>query len=341
MSSSKGKANTNNVKPTVKSKKKDHGIKRKNDELVMAKDVCPNNNNAEHTDDFSLASIDAGDLNSVAGECQYVKKLLKCSDLYILQPAQVDNAYDSKGALGLFHLFLTKRFLGTTIRKWTNNNLQANGHDKIGEPMMLAYIGLEFAMSIIQFNEIEEYWSKDMFLGSINFQRVMSRDNFQSIRAHLKLTHSEESEDSELAAADPLWHSRKLLEHFQVNCASVAVPTGCSALDENTCRTKACSRARSYIKNKPHPYGVQFYTVVGSKYQYLFSFWDNHSGNKTGKTPVSSYTAVFCDMRGPVEKMFVNNGPIPKDSASALWITQIAHQVKKIKASSVPNVGDH
>ena len=84
MSSSKGKANTNNVKPTVKSKKKDHGIKRKNDELVMAKDVCPNNNNAEHTDDFSLASIDAGDLNSVAGECQYVKKLLKSSDLYIL-----------------------------------------------------------------------------------------------------------------------------------------------------------------------------------------------------------------------------------------------------------------
>lgn len=65
----------------------------------------------------------------------------------------------------------------------------------------------------------------------------------------------------------------------------MAVPTGCSALDENT-------------------YGVRFYAVVGSKYQYLFSFWDNGSGNRTGISPVAAYTSVFRDLRTPVDQAF-------------------------------------
>ena len=43
-----------------------------------------------------------------------------------------------------------------------------------------------------------------------------------------------------------------MLQEIQVIISNVAVPTSCSALDENTTgQTKA--KARSYIKNKPHP----------------------------------------------------------------------------------------
>jgi hypothetical protein len=51
------------------------------------------------------------------------------------------------------------------------------------------------------------------------------------------------SNDGEVGAFDPLWHSRKLIEYFQSNCVCVAVLTGCSALDENTARTKVRTRA--------------------------------------------------------------------------------------------------
>lgn len=45
-------------------------------------------------------------------------------------------------------------------------------------------------------------------------------------------------------------------------CTSENEATGCSALDENTAQTKARTRAQSYVKGKPDPYGVQFYAAV-------------------------------------------------------------------------------
>ena len=56
----------------------------------------------------------------------------------------------------------------------------------MSQTKFLAYIGLEMAMSIAQFNTVEEYWKRDMFLGHTDFQRVMSRDDFQNIRLHMK-----------------------------------------------------------------------------------------------------------------------------------------------------------
>jgi hypothetical protein len=135
----------------------------------------------------------------------------------------------------LFHLFMKKSFLGIVLRSCMNNHLIADGKKELPERKYLAYIGFEMAMSIVQFNTVDEYWKKDMFLGHIDFQHVMSRDDFQNIQSHMKfVTPSMSRNDGEVAALDPLWHSRKLLEHFQSNCMSVTVLMGCSTLDENT-----------------------------------------------------------------------------------------------------------
>ena len=94
-------------------------------------------------------------------------------------------------------------------------------------------------MSIAQFNALDKYWKRDMFLGHLDFQLVMSRDDFQNIRSHMKFVPPRMSIEGELSALDPSRYSRKLLEHFQSNCVSVAVSTGCNALDKNTVQTKA------------------------------------------------------------------------------------------------------
>ena len=173
-------------------------------------------------------------------------------------------------------------------------------------------------MSIHPLNAIEDYWSTEMFLGCPDFPNIMSRNQFTNIRAHLKLTAPTVLAQDNDNGLDPLWHSRSMLQHFQSNIVKLAVSTGGSALDECTVWTKACTCARSYIKGKPHPYGIQFYAVVSSKHNYLFSLWDNGSGNKTGIHPVTNYTNLYCDLATPVNKVFSGTTGITKENPSVL-----------------------
>lgn len=119
------------------------------------------------------------------------------------------------------------------------------------------------------------------------------------------------------------------MEYFSKQMANIAVPIGTCALDENTVNTKARTRAKSYIANKPQPYGIRFYAVVGSKFTYLHSMVDNGSGNLTGFSRVQSYTAVFRNLRTVYENHFnASSCTVDIHSSTALWILQIAHQVK-------------
>jgi hypothetical protein len=81
------------------------------------------------------------------------------------------------------------------------------------------------------------------------------------------------------ATRDPLRHSRPLLEHFQRKFASFAVPFGVSSVDEIGVRTKARTRAKSFMPLKPDKFAIRFYAVVGWRSLYVHSMWDNGSGN--------------------------------------------------------------
>jgi len=119
-------------------------------------------------------------------------------------------------------------------------------------------------------------------------------------------------------------------------CASVAVPIGSSALDENACRSKHRTTAQSFMKGKPIRYAIRFYANVGSKHLYLHSLWDNGSGNTEPSSPAERFTKLFSEMRMPFNKTFQNDPKgkvtkVAKDSASALWTLQMVHQMKKKK----------
>ena len=48
-----------------------------------------------------------------------------------------------------------------------------------------AYIGLEMAMSMIGFNDINEYWQEAVLCGNIKFKKIMSQDNFKKIHQNV------------------------------------------------------------------------------------------------------------------------------------------------------------
>ena len=171
-----------------------------------------------------------------------LKILEKSSNLQVLQKKKVINAYKSDGELGLFPCFLTKSWF-EAMQIWCNQKLADKGEKKVSFEKFMAYVGLEIAMSFISLNDIKEYWSSQMFLGQADFKNVMSRNEFQVIRANVSL-HVPSVYDHKIASEDPLWHSRNLLQHFAKNAAAIAVPLGSSALDENTAQTKARTKSQ-------------------------------------------------------------------------------------------------
>ena len=111
--------------------------------------------------------------------------------------------------------------------------------------------------------------------------------------------------------------------------SEIAVPTGAMTLDEATLPTKSRNRAVSYMPSKPHKYGVSYYMIVGSKYQYIFTMYDNGRGNKTTVPIVQRYCDQFSDVRTTLMNECISDDTVPIDSATALWIAQVILTTKK------------
>ena len=142
----------------------------------------------------------------------YLLSLQKASCLCILQDKKVKKSFEDKGCLGLFFLFLSKSWF-KSVRQWTSKSMQDKGFNELSEKKFFAYLGMEMAMSLCQLNDIYHYWRKDMFLGHHDFQQTMSRNEFTQIRSAVLLRDPDQY-DHTVSSTDPLWHSRKMLDHF-------------------------------------------------------------------------------------------------------------------------------
>lgn len=120
-----------------------------------------------------------------------------------------------------------------------------------------AYIGSEIEASLTKVAYFQDMWRK--IPGLEDFQAVMGRDQFKSIRSALLFYPGY---DHDFSMKYPLRYSRLILQHLRRNCVAVAVTTGVPAFDENTIRCKGGTAARSYIKRKPVKFGVRFYANV-------------------------------------------------------------------------------
>jgi hypothetical protein len=274
----------------------------------------------EDIDDFEVYVLDECEASEVQDN-KYLQKLSDDCYLSILQRSRVRRAFHSREKeKALFQLFLSSS-LWDSILCWTNTELQKKGKPEISLEKLMAFIGLEMAMSLVQIGSIAQYWSKSRFSGHPDFGNTMSRTDFQIIRGSLQFHPP--GYDSDIATSDPLYHCRCFLNNFQKNCISVAVPLGSSALDEASCRTSGRTRAKTYMPNKPMKYGIRFYACVGSREMYCHSFWDNGSGNKVPLSPAERYTQLFRDLRTPFHKAYADDpsgkvSGVAKDTASPL-----------------------
>jgi len=126
---------------------------------------------------------------------------------------------------------------------------------------------------------------------------------------------------------------RSVLDKFIKKSASIAVPVGVLALDENSCPMKARTKAKTYSLNKPAKYAIRFYAVVGHKFCYLSSMFDNRAGNSTGIVGVHYYCRLFRTLQTPYYKVIGNDTTNDSlaDTLSALWVCMMGHQTSAYK----------
>ncbi len=138
---------------------------------------------------------------------------------------------------------------------WTNDTLQVKGKKACSIKEFYACLGLKMGMPLVNFNDIKRFWAEGNFVGHETFCRSMPRTTFQDIHEAICLI-SPKSYDNDTANDDPLWSCMSLLDQFIWWSADIAVPFGMSTLDENSCATKACTRAKTYIPSKPDKYAI-------------------------------------------------------------------------------------
>lgn len=144
---------------------------------------------------------------------------------------------------------------------------------------MDAYIGLDVATYIKKCYDFSNYCNRRMFMGNVDFKRVVSHRRFHPVRSNLAFYPFY---DHYIDVCDSLRNSRKLIENFLKNVSKVAAPVGALSFDENNSRYSDMTTERSYVKSEPVRFGIRFYAVLGWYFPHLFSFWGNNSGNKAG-----------------------------------------------------------
>ncbi len=300
-------------------------------------------------DEDTILHQESKNFNNQVQSNPYIKEILNTSGLYVHKQETVLKMWRKNGPLGLFHMFLQKSFLNT-VREWTNEKLKKEPTREQSHPItpgeFYNYMGLELGTSLLHMNDFKNYWQSGLFSSTSSsfYPAVMRYTRFSVIRGIIRFTPPDTSEDADKIHANPLWHSEPLLKHFYLQCANVAVPLGPGALDENGAATKARTKASSYMPSKPDKYAIRFYSLVGHRYLYLFSMFDNNRGNSTGLNLVDRYAFIHRELRHVVASKFKDKcntkpGDINRESASALWTTQLGHMCMKKPMSDV-NIRD-
>ncbi|OWZ01248.1 hypothetical protein PHMEG_00027404 [Phytophthora megakarya] len=177
-------------------------------------------------------------------------------------------------------------------------------------------------MIITQRNEIADYWSGTPFLGQQIFPETMARNRVQAYRNYLRILPSLEPSPQE-KSNDPLWHSPDLLNHLQKKSKELVVQTGVSSLDESSVRTRAHTKASSYIPLKPDKYAIRFYAIVGWASLYIHSLWDNGSGLMSELSPGERYFFAVAN---------IEDIEFDADAAYSVWVSMVGHQTKILRS---------
>jgi len=252
----------------------------------------------EDGNDLFFVVEDNDDIQDTGAEVKmvgnaYLNELEASNDLIIRQPAKCQAWRDQLGAVGLFYLFFTRSFIQQLLL-WTNQRRTKDGMDRVSEQELLRSVGIEIYMSVVKLPNIADYWNQKLLGRNSKATICMARNWFTAIRPTLAF-HPEEHYKNR--KEDPLWHLRAMMGQFIKVASTAATPKGCFAFNKSSLRCWARTKAKSYSPHKKDKFAIQLYTLVCSKFAYIYSFWDGAHGKVFNNAPgAKGYCNIFKTM---------------------------------------------
>ena len=120
------------------------------------------------------------------------------------------------------------------------------------------------------------------------------------------------------------------MNYYPIVCLQL-FSSGVVTLDEASVRTKAKTRAKTYLPSKPDKYAIRFYAINCWKSLYLQNFFDNGAGHKGNQTCSDRYVQSFPKLRtlfhNSVDTVSTDNTieGMEKTKQTWLWSLQMSH----------------
>ena len=168
-------------------------------------------------------------------------------------------------AIHLLLLYIDDRILGDIVRE--TNRYASQEFEKKNKDISLwteltinelkAFLGLLVAMSIKRLPAIRDYWSQDWVLGVPAFAKVMPRNRFLEIAAHIHLNDNSKQPGPNSPNFDKLFKIRRFIDDLKANFAIQYNPHCHQVVDEEMIKFKGRTSLKQYLPLKPIKRGIK------------------------------------------------------------------------------------
>ncbi|XP_066582088.1 piggyBac transposable element-derived protein 3-like [Prorops nasuta] len=145
-----------------------------------------------------------------------------------------------------------------------------------------------------------DVWSTDPFLSANVVSSVMSRNRFESIKAHIKYSKASDNNPN-----DKGWRVRSLINLFQKNILQFGYFQTAMSIDEMMIKSYAKTSLKQFIRGKPIRFGLKMWGLCTSN-GYLLG-WDLYRGKNQIETNVLMKCALGSRVVMNLLKDFLHN----------------------------------
>lgn len=198
----------------------------------------------------------------------------------------VRNLPPDKKAIDFFELYFTERLYRLIVRE--TNRYAGQAQRRLAKPLgwieltinkLRMWLGLYFAMGIVQKPSLQSYWEKDQVTVTPSFGNIMSSNRFMNILRFIHFVDNESEVPCNPAQHDCLFKIHSVLDELQRQFRQNYIPAREVSIDQTMVKFKGRKFFRQFLPSKPIRFGFKLFTVAESHTGYICDF-EVYTGRK-------------------------------------------------------------
>ena len=210
---------------------------------------------------FESSDEEAEKEDEMTVRVKYTEKVEINPQPFVLAYSLSRQASQCVSSLDFFRLFVTSGMINIIVE--ATNKYGASLFGENWTSTITAEINRLFAavicMGISRLPTIDSYWHHDLRVPFVT-QIFPQRARFRRLCRSFYLNTGDRN------PADPLWHVRLLISHFETSFPSHYSPSHVLVVDESMVPCKARSNLKQYMKKKPHKWGYKIWCLASDGY---------------------------------------------------------------------------